>query len=399
MPIFARPRRRMAGLTMLSTSNLQLKNHLRRLAPFFFYLAAVIALISSVAYFGWVRTWSSVNIRTMYPAFADMRVIQGAVISAEKGLDPRVSNPGDPWERPFNYPMLWFSIGKALNFTNETQFIFICTAMVFCFIGICAFLIFRFPSFGLLASLVSTATLLGVERGNTDLLIFCLLFPAALWLSTLPIPILLATVLKLYPIFALVGLFIERKFRLFVISLAAALTVFIYLWDQLKAIRSTTPTVCTQYGFASLEACFAQYKLPFWQLAGTLAAIGIVTLALAYYFSKSSAARPLPGTAFNLFITGAAIYVGTFIFSSNFDYRLIFLIFCIPFLQTRPFAFAGLLVVVIVLAMNQILMIKWLGMNGFVLSILARIATFAVLGAYLLAAAATVTRHAKPVVT
>jgi hypothetical protein len=108
----------------------------------------------------------------MYPAFADLRVIQGAVISVEKGLDPRVSNLGDHWARPFDYPMLWVSIGKALNFTNETRFIFICSAMVFCFIGICAFLIFRFPSFGLLASMVSTATLLGIERGNTDLLIF-----------------------------------------------------------------------------------------------------------------------------------------------------------------------------------------------------------------------------------
>jgi hypothetical protein len=36
-------------------------------------------------------------------------------------------------------------------------------------------------------------------------------------------------------------------------------------------------------------------------------------------------------------LVGAAIYVGTFMLSANWDYRLIFLIFCIPFLQHRPF--------------------------------------------------------------
>jgi hypothetical protein len=38
-----------------------------------------------VVYFGWVRTWSSVYVPSMYPPFADMRVIQGAVRSVERG--------------------------------------------------------------------------------------------------------------------------------------------------------------------------------------------------------------------------------------------------------------------------------------------------------------------------
>src|SRR5262249_17947567 len=158
-------------------------------------------------------------------------IIPAAVISVDSGLDPRVSNLGDRWHRPFIYPMLWVAIGKALNVTDESQFILICTALVLCFAGVCAFLIYCFPSFGLLASLISTATLLGIERANTDLVIFCLLFPVALWLPKLwsPILVLLGTALKFYPVFALGALLIKLQFRLFAASLVAAVAIFVYL--------------------------------------------------------------------------------------------------------------------------------------------------------------------------
>ena len=166
------------------------KHAVRHRAPFFLYLGAVFAIAGSIAYFGWTRTWTSVFVPAMYPPFADMRLIQGAVISVAHGLNPQISNPGDRWGRLFDYPMLWVAIGKALNFTDESHFILICTALVLSFVGVCALLLFRFPSFGLLASLVSTTTLWGIERGNTDLVMFCLLFPVALWIPKLwsPVP-------------------------------------------------------------------------------------------------------------------------------------------------------------------------------------------------------------------
>lgn len=374
---------------------------MRRRVPFFLYLAAIVALAGSIAYLGWVRTWASVHVPAMYPPFADMRAIQGAVISVEHGFNPRVSNLGDPWRRPFNYPTLWIAIGKTLNLTNNKRFILICTALVACFAGICAFLIFRFPSFGLLASLVSTATLLGIERGNIDLLVFCLLLPAALWIPKRwsPMPLLLATLLKLYPVFALSALFIRRQFRLFAASLAVAVAIFGYLWDQLAELRSTTPVYCLiSYGVPSVTACFAVFRLPTWLLVMTLAEFGYAMLVLAYYFSKSDAAKPRQETEFNLMLVGAAIYIGTFLVVSNWDYRLIFLILCIPFLQTKPFPLARALIVVILVAMNETLVTYWLRRPGLIVVGLAKLAIFSVLGAYLLALAwaALASLHAKP---
>jgi hypothetical protein len=75
------------------------KEHGARIATsgaFFLYVAVTVTLAGCVVYFGWGRTWSSVYVPSMYPPFADMRVIQGAVRSLEHGYDPRIANVGDP---------------------------------------------------------------------------------------------------------------------------------------------------------------------------------------------------------------------------------------------------------------------------------------------------------------
>jgi hypothetical protein len=383
-----RPRRAKKACTLLVQNGhlKMLQENLRRTLqyrlPVFLYLAAVVALAVAVISFGWVRTWSSVYLPSPYPPFGDMGNIQGAISLVEQGYDPR----SPPWE--FDQPLVWITIGKMLNFSSEPWLIAECAALVFCFVGLCAFLLFCYPSFGLLASLVSTSTLLGIERGNTDLVIFCLLFLAATWFPNRwsSLPLLLATLLKLFPIFALTGMFIKRQFILFAASLAGAVAIFAYLWDQLADIRTTISSVCWfSYGLPSMTDCFIRRGLPPWELSALFAALGFAMLTLTYYFSKSDAATLKDDPAFNLLLIGAPIYVGTFMVAPNFDYRLIFLILCIPFLQRRPFPFARTLIVVMLIAMNEILVRAWLPAHSVVVVQLAKSAIFAVLSAYLLA--------------
>jgi hypothetical protein len=361
-----------------------------RRTPFLLYLAAVIAIVSSIGSFGWVRTWSSLTVPSMYPPFGDIRIIQAAIISLEHGYDPRVFNIGDNWGRAYNIPTPWIEIGKALNFTNERRFIIASTVVTLFFVGICAFLLFRFPSFGLLASVVSTSTLVGIERGNVDLILFCLLLPAALRLpkSWSPIPILVGTLLKLYPVFALAALYIQRQYRMLAVSVVLAIGIFAYLWNELSSIQSTTPVGCYfAYGISPIVKCFLFLGLPAWALVITIIGIVAMALALAYFFSKSDSVRPQQGPVFDLMLVGSAIYVGTFALTTNFDYRLIFLIFCIPFLYTRPFPFSGACIVAIVVAMNETLYMHWFGLDGHVVVELAKISVFVVLSSYLSALA------------
>jgi hypothetical protein len=314
-----------------------------------------------------------------------MRGVQEAISSVEHGHDLR--RWGDDLWPYFDYPLIWITIGKMLNFSSEPWFIAECASLVFCFVGLCAFLLFCYPSFGLLASLVSTSTLLGIERGNIDLVVFCLLFLAATWIPNRwsPLPLLLATSLKLYPVFALTGMFIKRQFTLFAASLAGAVAIFAYLWYQLADIHSTIPVACwLSYGIPSITDCFVRRGLPPWELWALFAGLGFAMLILTYYFRKSYAATLKDDPAFNLLLVGAPIYVGTFMVASNFDYRLIFLILCIPFLQRRPFPFARTLIVVMLIAMNESLVRAWLPAYLVVVQ-LAKSAIFAVLTAYLLA--------------
>jgi hypothetical protein len=361
-----------------------------RRSPFFLYLAAVIAVVSSIGSFGWVRTWSSLTVPSMYPPFGDIRIIQAAIISLERGYDPRVANVGDHWGRAFNIPSPWIEIGKALNFTNEAQFLIISTVIALFFVGICAYLLLRFPSFGLLASLVSTSTLVGIERGNVDLILFCLLLPAALWLpkSWSPIPILVGTLLKLYPVFALAALYIKRQYRTLAVSMVLATGVFAYLWNELSSIQSTTPVGCYfAYGISPIVKCFLFLGLPTWALVTTITAIVALALVLTYFFSRSDAVRPQQGPVYDLMLVGSSIYVGTFALTTNFDYRLIFLIFCIPFFYTRPFPFSGAFIVAIVVAMNETLFMHWFALGGHVVVEIAKISIFVVLSGYLSALA------------
>jgi hypothetical protein len=106
-----------------------------------------------------------------------------------------------------------------------------------------------------------------------------------------------------------------------------------------------------------------------------LTATGLAILSLAYSFSRSVAVQPKQDLAFDLMLVGAVIYVGTFILSSNYDCRLIFLIFCIPFLQHRPFPCARAVIVVMLPAMNETLLYYWFGVTGLIVAQLARLSS------------------------
>jgi hypothetical protein len=63
------------------------------------------------------------------------------------------------------------------------------------------------------------------------------------------------------------------------------------------------------------------------------------------------------------------------------------LIFCIPFLQQRPFPCARAVILVMLPAMNETLLTYWFGVTGLVVAQLANTVISAVLSAYLLARA------------
>lgn len=126
--------------------------------------------------------------------------------------------------------------------------------------------------------------------------------------------------------------------------------------------------------------------MPLWLFAITVAAMVVAVVGLILFFRRVMRnADGRGGLSFNLFVGGASIYVGTFIFSTNWDYRLIFLIFCIPYLLTVPFRLAGTLLTTMFLAMNELPLHMLFGANGIQLNWVAKICLFVAFSAWLLA--------------
>lgn len=69
----------------------------------------------------------------MYPYFADLRTIQGAVIGTPNGADPQIYNPNDPWGRVMNYPKIWIQIGDLFQISREDGFLYLVSLLFPCF--------------------------------------------------------------------------------------------------------------------------------------------------------------------------------------------------------------------------------------------------------------------------
>jgi hypothetical protein len=303
----------------------------------------------------------------MYPYFADLRTIQGAVIGASNGLNTQITNPNDPWGRPMNYPNIWVQIGHVLQIGTEFHFFVFGMFIVLVFLASGIHLIWRFPSSIALISLCSFSTLLALERGNNDLLVFVLIYISVLAQNKnlKIITFMLSVVLKIFPIFAIIALEVRRRYLILV---GAMLILYFFLiFKQLKDVTNGNSAEGTlSYGYKTTLEFVTNilnhplgftYKRSLWIFTFLIS----VTLVVAFISNKKvllispQVISNVQDQRTRLFLSGAGIYCGTFLFASNWDYRLIFLILCLPFLKEVPSVIFGkVLPVFFLIAMNAI---------------------------------------------
>jgi len=306
-------------------------------------LLMLVLIGLSFRFQGYENTWHIWNIPTLMPPFTDLRLLPGSAESFRAGYDPIYKNPGDPLGRHFNYPYAWYFVFYTGIQQDDTIWIGAALALGYFF---CVWLFPRrigLLSAGLMALvLFSPASMLAVERGNVDLFIFVLCTLTLLfmerqtWLST--IILMIASFLKLFPIFGVAVFLRESRSRFWIISLSTFIVLLAYA-------GLTYPNISASFAYTEkgAELSYGVNVVPLYferlfdskQLFDLLTPIFSLTglglsLFAAYRGSKSA---PLPVieprhiTAFRL---GAMIYVGTFFIGNNWDYRLIFLLFTIP---------------------------------------------------------------------
>lgn len=342
------------------------------------FLLGWFSIFASILFIGWSDTWSMLVIPTMTPEFADMRTVQGALLSLSEGLDPQLNNPGDPWNRTMNYPSIWISISEILNLQNEPNFLIFLSLMVMLFLGCCYHLVRQNPSLILIMLYFSGSTLLAVERGNNDIVIFSILYIAAMSGSAFHvIGMFFAVLLKIFPILAIPAF--VHSFKKLGIMIAVSIVALLILIPEMQKITSGTPTSAgLSYGSASISAAFKQFDLIIPSIY-----ISILVLFFSLIFEQIKiikqriVAIDVTYREKQMFLIGSCIYIGTFIISSNWDYRLIFLLLCVPYItkindRLLRYALYGMLLC----AFNQWPLGAMLGSFGLGLNIFSKIFLF-----------------------
>jgi hypothetical protein len=355
------------------------------------FLVGWIGIVIAIGIFGWSTTWNGLMVPAMPLPFADMRTVQGSLESTALGLNPQIENPGDPWDRRMNYPLLWVGIAEFFNFHSEISYLVFVSIMVSLYVYCCYRILLNTESVFALLIIFSGSSLLAVERGNNDLAIFTLLYLSA-YVSPLTrtVPLLVAVALKIYPIMVLPALIKEKANAAIFGTFSFILILF--MWQELGTIRAGTPRASMlSYGSVtiatSLESIFSNFDgnmLPFRIHHALVSFMLIVSVLIVYAsnlrFFDVSFSRV---NEFNnrLFLFGALIFTGTFLISGNWDYRLIFLLLCVPYIAEmqnsagKSFIFGCILV-----SANYVALSSFFGVAGVVLNLLAKCILFVLLG-------------------
>ena len=333
--------------------------------------ARLAAIFSVGAYFGLLAgegghdAWTRLGVPAMRPSFFDLRSVTSAWECTRRGLAVLPKNPCDPLQRSANYPRLWLLPSHLGLGQGDTFVIGVMIAVLFL-----AAAIFVLPEGGTVTTgiayavvLCSPAAMLGVERGNVDILLFALLVLAVLLtrrglrgLITGDVLLLLIAMLKLFPIFA-VGFLLRRGTKAALLSAAAIVCGFgidlLVTRNDIRAIFragfeedtfSYGVRRVTEWGSAALGGESISPRI--WDLA-----LVVIAAAAGCLLAKRLRGRLGQGTTgsreLDLFWAGALVYVGSYAVERNFDYRLVFLLLTVPQLlrwarEGQPLAFVTL---------------------------------------------------------
>jgi hypothetical protein len=294
--------------------------------------------------------WSSIGIRNLKTPFADMQAVLSASDAYREGYDPYIENPYDPLGREHVYPRPWLWLGYTgitLEHSHIAAFLLITIFFLLCVRILRPENIHEFLFSAML--LLSPAVMLGVERGNNDLIIFILLGLAGFFLNhkTRALELMacfclfLASILKIYPIasFLIFVRIIKDCKKFWIFTFFSTFLFGAYVLLSLSDLLYLTTVVPKPHGrFAFGAALLFEWLLDKWPVDATylysmIAAIFILAFLLS---SKTGLAEVREGSIkLNFFLIGSLSLLFCFFINTNYDYRCIFFILILPWLFER----------------------------------------------------------------
>jgi hypothetical protein len=316
------------------------------------FLAAYLGTVALGALDGsWDAQWRAfggapMSDKTGRPvAFGDTVFLLSVLACDRAGYDVYRQNPCDLVERRMNYPRLWLLM-RWLPLELEHH-VWMGATIGFLFIASTLAYVGRLNVWeGMLYAVVmcSPSIMLGVERGNSDLLIYALVAAAVILISRRAhaywgyLLLLLAALLKFFPIAALLTALRESRTRAAIICAGLGTVWIAYLWwtwaDLALINRAMSRSLYRSYGGRVLLGILTEDLRGGFAPLGTrmrvIYATAIAILIIAAVAAAFASARPPGSTRLDGLRAGAGIYIATYLPVTNFDYKQAFLILMMP---------------------------------------------------------------------
>ena len=315
-------------------------NHFKKNFILYIFLSLIILIILSILTKGWLVTWGSIRLPTMVPPHFDLRFYQYPAMSIEAGRDPLFATHefwagGMTQQGISRYYLPIFRLSHFLNFHKEIYFLVFANFIIINFI-ICIYKLIKLKknSFWILILFFSGSTLLGVERTNNDLIIFCLLYWAAVFPNILGVIfVLISTYIEFWPLASSIS-FIKKKIKILLIFSLVIFFLYFYKFmfgeagiqivnDWFSFGSKSTLITLQRYSLININHIYVSFFLIF---------LSSLTFIKKVNFLKLEFKKEPNDFYERLFLMGSSTFCGLYILQSNYDYKLILLILCVPYI-------------------------------------------------------------------
>jgi hypothetical protein len=321
----------------------------------------------------WYKIFKFLNVPAGGLDVADARSIQmySELFFKDGFVEPEAA---DTWNRKFSsISFIWLKLSIIFRLNNPINFYF----FVFLSFNIYIFSILKIATinksiidfFTIILCFLSTSSFYLIERGNFDLIIFFLI-TFLVFIKDTRYKIILIIILSFLKI-NLVYLFlilikdIKSFFYYFLIAIAVVTINYKYIFSGYNDIGSAADMI--HYGLFTIVKSLVFYfnsifKLDininyYTQIISFIFLFTIIVIITYFFLKKINYTKvEIKKTHLNfslkeeLFIAGSVFYIFSFLFFSAPDYKLVFLIFTLPFfLENKKFYISEILLTLIVL--------------------------------------------------
>lgn len=233
----------------------------------------------------------------------------------------------------FVYPKIWLEISRVLKiyFIN---FIFF---FIICYFFILYYFLKKELSFFFLF-IFSPSSLLIIQRANNDLVIFFILFLFGIIIISNKlkklsfIPLIISIQLKIYPVF-LIGLYFLKKvfIKQYIQMLIVLLSIFFFIEEIISISKIYNKSNVTLAYSSDTIFYIINYLVKINpQYIKIISIICMISLIGISFLFKIKIKEKQNSNNEIFFLIGSITLITSFFLSNTYDYKFIFIVFCIP---------------------------------------------------------------------